>query len=177
MRRNHVAAVMIAAGSVLAGCSSDEVVAPEAPPSAAPATYNPCDGLVPEQVEATLGVDLTMDDGSENFTRCAFNPDLEGGPVLDANYSIFPDGLDAVFDSMSVDPEAVREVAVAGADAARIVVDSDGTQLFLSGFVQNGELIQTLDLVAPEPYDEQKLIRGVRLILGELSAHALDDPP
>ena len=182
------ALVLVTASTLLAGCSGDadqptDPTNPTSPTStaeaeAAPATFNPCDGLVSERVSEQLGAEVTMDDGSATSPRCTFNPAAEGGPVLDANYSLFPDGLDAVFSSMTeLDPDAVQEVDVPGADAARIVTDFDDQQLFLSGFVQNGDLIQTIDLVAPEPYDQQQLTRGVRLILGEFSKHALTDSP
>ena len=76
--------------------------------------------------------------------------------MIDANYMLFPEGLDAVFDAMTdLDPDDVRVVQVAGADAAKIVVDFDDRQLFVSGFVQNGDLIQTVDVVDPQPYDAQ----------------------
>ena len=191
MRRRATVLALSAGGALLAGCTSDadqptdptnavrpNSTAATASPGAAPATFNPCDGLVPERVSEELGAEVTMDDGSATSPRCAFNPAVEGGPVLDANYSLFPDGLDAVFASMTeLDPDAVQKVDVPGADAARIVTDFDDQQLFLSGFVQNGDLIQTIDLVAPEPYDQQQLTRGVRLILGEFSKHALTDSP
>lgn len=184
MRRRTAAVTLVAAGALFTGCSGDstESKAPEAAvtadPEPSPAIFNPCDGLDAEQVSDALGVEVTMDDGSATSPRCAFNPGVEGAPVLDANYSLFPDGLDAVFASMTeLDPEAVRKVDVAGADAARIVTDFDDQQLFLSGFVQNGDLIQTVDLVAPKPYDQQQLTRGVRLILGEFSKHAQTDSP
>ncbi len=175
-------ALLASTGVLLTGCTSDgpDPAAPTdaASAQAAPEIFNPCDGLVAEEVAETLGAEVTMDDGSAASPRCALNPATQGGPVLDANYSIFPDGLDAVFAQMTdLDPGAVREIEVPGADAARIVTDFDESQLFLSGFVQNGDLIQTIDLVAPKPYDQQRLTRGVRLILGEFSAHAQEVGP
>ena len=59
-----------------------------------------------------------------------------------------------------------------GADAAKIVVDFDDRQLFVSGFVQNGDLIQTVDVVDPQPYDSTGVVRGVRSVLAEFSAAA-----
>ena len=71
-----------------------------------------------------------------------------------------------------LDPDDVREVQVAGADAARIVVDFDDRQLFVSGFVQNGDLIQTVDVIDPQPYESSRVVRGVRSLLAEFSAAA-----
>lgn len=178
----NAALVMVITGTLLTGCSGDSTE-PTSPTSTAdtdptPATFNPCDGLSAEQVSEELGVEVTMDDGSAASPRCAFNPGVEGAPVLDANYSLFPGGLDAVFSSLTeLDRKAVQKVNVPGADAARIVTDFDDRQLFLSGFVQNGDLIQTIDLVAPQPYDQQQLTRGVRQILGDLSQYALTESP
>jgi hypothetical protein len=93
--------------------------------------------------------------------------------VVDANYMVFPEGLDSLFESMTdLDPDDVREVQVPGADAARVVVDFDDRQLFVNGSVQNGELIQTVDVVDPAPYDEAQVVRAVRSMLGEFSAAA-----
>ncbi len=164
---------------LLSGCGGDSE-APKAPASPPPAqesspseVFNPCDGLDPARVESLLGTSLIMDDGAAGSPRCAFAPGEEGGPVLDANYSIYPDGLDAAFASMSgLDPDDVREVEVRGADAARIVTDFDDRQLFVSGFVQTGEVITTLDVVDPAPYDEPQTVRAVRGLLADLAAHA-----
>jgi hypothetical protein len=91
---------------------------------------------------------------------------------------LFPEGLDAVFETMTeLDPEDVREVRVPRADAARIVVDFDNRQLFVSGFVQNDDLIQTVDVVDPLPYDEARVVRAVRSILVKFSAAAPSRTP
>ena len=45
-------------------------------------------------------------------------------------------------------------------------------QLYVSGFVQNGDLIQTVDAVDPKPFDRRRVVGAVTWALGELSAHA-----
>lgn len=163
----------LAVGLLLAGCSDPGTPQTQPSPSATEAPWNPCDGLVASQVAATLGVEMTMETGPAAEPVCRLTPADEGGPAVDANYMLFPDGLAAAFESMTgLDPDDVREVAVQGADDARIVVDFTAEELLVSGFVQNGDLIQTVDVVDPQPYDRARNVRAVRLILGELSDHA-----
>ena len=64
-------------------------------------------------------------------------------------------------------PSPLRRCA--GADDTRLVVDSDAQQLYVSGFVQNGDLIQTVDAVDPKPYDRRQVVGAVTWALGELS--------
>ena len=162
----------VAALLLLASCSGDDdPPAPTATPTEA--LWNPCDSLDLRDVSTWFGAGFTEDAGTPDAPVCTFTPDDDGGPVVDANYMLFPEGLDAVFDAMTgLDPDDVREVQVPGADAARLVVDFDDSQLFVSGFVQNGDLIQTVDVVDPKPYDQTKVVRAVRSILAEFSAAA-----
>lgn len=157
---------------LLAGCSDDDPATEPSGPTSTPtvARWNPCDAIDEAQVSDQLGTTFTMETGTATEPVCRLTPDSEGGPAVDANYMLFAEGLEAVFEAMpDLDPDDVREVQVAGADAARIVVDFDETQLFVSGFVENGDLIQTVDVVDPQPYDEQRVVRAVRTILGRLS--------
>jgi hypothetical protein len=104
---------------------------------------------------------------------CSFTPATEGDPVVDANYQIYPAGLAKIFEELgSSETATVRVPRVRGAEDARLVVDADDDQLYVSGFVQNGELIQTVDAVDPAPYDRGRVVRGVIWALGRLSAHA-----
>lgn len=170
-----VAAVAaVAAALVLAGCGGDDD--PASLPTSTPTEplWNPCDALEVAEVGAWFDARFTQDSGTPTAPVCTFSPEVEGGPAVDANYMLFPEGLDAVFETMTLDPEDVREVRVPGADAARVVVDFDDRQLFVSGFVQNGDLIQTVDVVDPRPYDETRVVRAVRSILAEFSAAAPD---
>ncbi len=164
---------VLAALLLLTSCGDDDP--PAAGPTGAPTEglWNPCDALDAASVSEWFAADYTMDAGSLSSPKCTFAPAADGDPAIDANYLLFPEGLDAVFDSMTdLDPDDVRQVRVAGADAARIVVDFDDRQLFVSGFVQNGDLIQTVDVVDPQPYDAAQMVRGVRSVLAEFSAAA-----
>jgi hypothetical protein len=158
--------------TLLSSCSGDdEPPAPSATPTAV--TWNPCDALDLAEVSAWFDGGFTKDAGTPEAPACTFTPAADGGPVIDANYMLFPDGLDAAFDAIrGLDPDDVRPVKVPGADAARVVVDFDDSQLFVSGFVQNGDLIQTVDVVDPLPYDQAAVVRGVRSVLASFSAAA-----
>ncbi len=154
-------------------CSGDHD--PAAQPTATPteALWNPCDALDLDDVAAWFGGEFTEEVGTATAPLCAFTPEVEGGPAVDANYLLVAGGLDAVFESMTdLDPDDVADVAVPGADAAKVVVDFDDSQLFVSGFVQNDDLIQTVDVVDPTPYDKVQVVRAVRSILADFSAAA-----
>jgi hypothetical protein len=167
----------LAALLLLAACSGDDDPAPPSP-SPTEALWNPCDSLDLGEVSTWFDAGFAKDAGTPDAPACTFTPDDEGGPVVDANYMLFPEGLDALFDAMTdLDPDDVREVRVPGADAARVIVDFDDRQLFVNGSVQNDDLIQTVDVVDPAPYDEARVVRAVRSILAEFSAaapHSID---
>ena len=161
----------VAALLLLAACSGDDPPPPA--PTPTEALWNPCDSLELDEVAAWFDAGFAKNAGTPQAPLCTFTPDHEGGPVVDANYMVFAEGLAALFDSMTgLDPDDVREVRVPGAEAARVVVDFDDRQLFVSGSVQNGDLIQTVDVVDPRPYDEARVVRAVRSILAEFSAAA-----
>ncbi len=163
----------VAALLLLTSCGDDDP--PATGPTGSPSVglWNPCDSLDTATVAEWFGSDYTMDSGTLASPKCTFSPAADGDPLIDANYLLFPAGLDEIFESMTdLDPDDVREVQVAGADAARIVVDFDDRQLFVSGFVQNGDLIQTVDVIDPQPYESSRVVRGVRSLLAEFSAAA-----
>lgn len=161
----------------LTGCGDDQDALADRPaPSAEEPGFNPCTALDVAEVSGLLDADLRKDAGSPAAPRCSFTPTAEGGPVLDANYLLFPEGLQAVFDSMGeLDPDDVSTIEVRGADDARLVVDFDDRQLFVTGFVQDGDLIQTVDVVDPLPYDRERVVRAVRRVLAVLSQSAPAD--
>jgi hypothetical protein len=171
-KRASAPLIALAALLLLNSCGDDDP--PAGGPTGTPTEglWNPCDALELSAVSDWFGGDYTKDSGTLSAPRCTFTPATDGDPVIDANYQPFPGGLDAVFESMDIDPDDVREVEVAGADAARIVVDFDDRQLFVSGFVQNGDLIQTVDVIDPQPYETSVVVRGVRSVLAEFSAAA-----
>ena len=158
---------------VLAGCGGDDGVPPPAAPSPTEALWNPCDALDAKGVGRAFGTTATEEDGTETSPSCSFSPGTEGDPVVDANYVLFPEGLDAAWKTMGRSETAqVTSPKVPGADDTRLVVDSDTHQLYVSGFVQNGDLIQTVDVVDPKPFDRDRVVSAVTWALGRLSTHA-----
>ena len=75
---------------------------------------------------------------------------------MDANYVLFPGGLDAAWET---DGPAPRPPTVTDSEGARAPTTpgssstSTTQQLYVTGFVQNGDLIQTVDAVDPTPFD------------------------
>ncbi len=151
---------------LLAGCGGGGSSARPPAPTPTEPLFNPCDALEVDQVSRLLDADLRLNAGTPTSPTCSLTPTEDGGPVVDVNYQLVSLGLDAIFAAMSdLDPDDVQTVRVPGADDARVVVDFDDEQLYVSGFVQNGDLIQTVDVVDPLPYDRARVIRAVRQIL------------
>ncbi len=171
-RRTAVWVLALALPFLAAGCGDDD-----GPPPAAPtpteALWNPCDALDAKGINRWFGTSATEDAGTPTSPSCSFKPKTQGDPVVDANYVLFPEGLDAAWETMGRSETAqVTSPKVRGADDTRLVVDADAEQLYVSGFVQNGDLIQTVDTVDPKPFDRRRVVGAVTWALGELSAHA-----
>ena len=173
MRSGAAVAVLL----LLAGCGNGEEVG-EKPdlPDETPALWNPCDVLDARFVEREFGSVTTEEPGTETLPECRFKPEeASGQAVVTSSYTLFAGTLDEAWDSMGQPDDAeVTEPGIEGADAARIVVDVVKKQLYVTGFVENGDLIQNVNVVDPTPYDEQQIIAGVRATLTVLSLHAVD---
>ncbi|MCD4533267.1 hypothetical protein LRP67_04125 [Nocardioides sp. cx-169] len=171
-RRTAVAALVLAPllGGLLTACSDDEP--PPSPHGEAADPWNPCDGITPAQARKAFGTAFTIDEGAEGEPRCVLTPKEKGGPAMEANYLLFPAGLDAAFEGMGELEGETLEIEVPGADDARLVISPEKDSLLISGFVQNGDLIQTLNLVDPAPFDRAAAVRGMRQALTAFSAHA-----
>lgn len=170
-RRRRLAVVLTGAVLSLAACSDG----PTTPPTIdeePPAVWNPCAGLAEPALQRAFGVGFTKEAGEPTAPRCTFTPTEKGGPALDANYMLFPAGLDAAWDSMGTLAGDVEEVEISGADDARLVVKFSQGSLLVTGFVQNGDLIQIVNLVDPAPHDREVDVAGVRTVLAALSEHA-----
>ncbi|GAA4818024.1 hypothetical protein ACFQ0K_09485 [Nocardioides caeni] len=172
----RAAALLVVPVLALAGCGGDdEVGAKPDLPTETPALWNPCDALGVGFVKKQFGTDATKDAGTEQSPECRFTPkDPEGDePALTSSYLLFSGTLDEAWKTMQVgNGTEVTEPAIAGADDARVVVNATKDQLYVTGFVQNGGLIQQVDVVDPKPYDEQRIVRGVEATLARLSQHA-----
>lgn len=173
MPRTYAGVVVAAGVLLLAGCGDDVAPKPDLP-TETPALWNPCDVLDAGFIEKQFGTVATEDDGEPTVPRCRFVPaERTKQPVIEANYLQFSGGLDEAWETMGQPEDAdVEDPVIAGADAARVVVDVVKRQLYVTGFVQNGDLIQSVNVVAPSPYDEERIVIGVEQVLTKLSAHA-----
>jgi hypothetical protein len=160
---------------LLAACGGEESVErPDFSDEDPPALWNPCDALSVDFVAEHFGADTEKFAGTAAEPDCRFVPVEESDPGLTASYLLFPAGLEASFATMEIAEDAdVRSPAIEGADDARIVVNAGEDHLAVTGFVQNGDLIQNVDVIAPAPYDERRMVAGVQTTLTTLSAHAV----
>ena len=170
MRSAAAVAVLL----LLAGCGGEDVGEKPDLPDETPALWNPCDVLDARLIEKTFGTVAVEDDGEPTLPECRFAPDEESGqPVVTANYSLFTGTLDEAWDKMGQPEDAdVREPRIPEGEAARIVVAVVKKQLYVDGFVQNGDLIQQVAVVAPSPYDKERVVVGVEKVLTRLAARA-----
>ncbi|GAA5155501.1 hypothetical protein GCM10023340_40950 [Nocardioides marinquilinus] len=183
MRRAWLApagAAVLALG--LGGCAGgDEPPLGQPPdlPDAPPALWNPCDGLDVPGVDRLFDTAYTAAVGTPAAPRCTFTPDDEGDPAVDVNYQLFPGTLDDLFDSfgdLAEDAQTeVEPVDVPRADDASIVTDVDDEgDLAITGFVQNGDLVQVVNVTDAKPFDRETVRRGVLALLKDLAAHGAD---
>ncbi|MFT4083790.1 MAG: hypothetical protein QM638_14505 [Nocardioides sp.] len=173
------AAVLACSGALAAcgdGSPEDATATASSSGQASEPAYDPCDSLDVAAVSKTLGQRVTMNRGTKKVSRCALLPVAENGPTFGLNYTWFAGGLDAAWKTMNIKAGTVTKPAVAGADSARLVVqriDKKKRHSYaITGFIQNGELIQDVNLLAPAPYDAAKLRRATLLIMAQLSAGA-----
>lgn len=170
-----VLASLAAAGLLLAGCGGEEVGAKPDLPTETPALWNPCDAMDAAFVEEHFGAAVTEQSGTLTKPECRFTPVSAdaGDPVVTANYILFPGTLEDAWKTMDQPEDAdVRTPPIDGADDARVVVNATEEQLYVTGFVQNGDLVQQVDVVDPAPYAQKRIVRGVEAALTALSAHA-----
>ncbi|MBS44591.1 MAG: hypothetical protein CMH83_15790 [Nocardioides sp.] len=172
-------AVLVAVG--LAGCgggSTDDADLGPMPdlPTTTPALWNPCGGLDLDTMDERFGTSFSEATGTDSSPQCTFTPDEDGDVALDLNYSLYPGGLDDMFDTFgAVHDGAATTVATPSvdlADDARLVVDTTDGTLAVTGFVQTGDLVQVVNAIQPEPFDEAGVRRGVVAVLADLAAYA-----
>ncbi|MBA2954871.1 DUF3558 domain-containing protein [Nocardioides sp. MAH-18] len=176
--RAVLGAALAVALLVLTGCSSDDPEQPSAEQSqAAAVAWSPCDGLTADAVAELVGEPVNEVDGSADQPRCTFTPQRKGGAAYDLSYLWFDGGLDAALTAMGAAGSQLEPIDVPGADAARIVVDARGDDgMLVTGFVQTGGLVQSVNAVQLAPYDEQAVVAATKALLGELAAKAPDSP-
>ncbi|WP_028643868.1 hypothetical protein [Nocardioides sp. URHA0020] len=171
--RAALAAITAAGLLALSACSSSG-----SDPSAAPTTapWSPCDGLTPASVGRLVGAAVTEANGSVASPRCTFAPVTKGGAAYDVSYLWFDGGLDAALDAMGATGAQLKPIDVAGADAARLVVSPSKTGVLVTGFVQTGGLVQSVNAAQLPPYDEQQVVTGTKALLAELARQAPASP-
>lgn len=144
---------------------------PGASPTGKP--FNPCSGLDVAAISKTLGSPLTMATGTASQPRCALLPRRKGDPTFELSYLWFDGGLDAAWQAITDKPAGtVTEPRIKGADATKLIVQRNGSGYVVSAFMQNGDLIESLNGVALPPYDAPAMARATTAILTQLSAAA-----
>jgi hypothetical protein len=165
----------VAALVLLAGCGGEDLGDKPDLPDGTPALWNPCDVLDPAFIERAFGAVAREEDGEPTKPECRFVPDEEGAPAVSVNYLLFSGTLEETFRTMDISADAeTSSPRIDGADDARLVVNAGRKDLGVTGFVANGDLIQNVNIVDPAPYDEQRVLAGVRATLAVLSQHAVD---
>lgn len=159
------------------GSSSDDAtgtptasVSPSASASATPAVQ-PCDAIDTPALAKVLGYGLTKNTGTKSAPTCILTPDVTGGAIFQLNYQPWAKGgLEAAWPSMRKQIQGhASDVRIAGADAAKLVVNPSSKVTYITGFVQNDSLVQMVNAYA-KPKDAATLKAGVLEILSELSA-------
>ncbi len=160
---------------LLAGCGDDDLGEKPEFPDETPALWNPCDVLDAAFIEETFGTVAQEEDGEPTEPDCRFVPEQEGEPAVTVDYLQYSGTLDEAWETMDISPDAESSSpAIEGADDARIVINAYRKDLGVTGFVANGDLIQSVNIVDPAPYDEEKILAGVRATLAVLSEHAVE---
>jgi hypothetical protein len=70
----------------------------------------------------------------------------------------------------------VREVDLRGADHARLVVSTRKEAVLVTGFVQTGDLIETVNAAALAPYDRAAVTAATTNVMDTLVEHAPATP-
>lgn len=168
MRAAALAGALLAS-MLLTACSGDEK--PEVDDVTAVA-WSPCDGVTAAEVSRIAGEPMVAQTGTTEQPRCAFTPETEGGPAFDVNYLSFDGGLDAALDAMGGASSRLRSVPVPGADAARVAVRERESGILVTGFVQTGGLVQSVNAVHLAPYDKDALVTSTTELLAALVREA-----
>jgi hypothetical protein len=167
-------ALGVATTLLLGGCGGDDLGAKPDLPTETPPLWNPCDALDTHLIAKEFGSQTTEEHGTPTEPECRFKPDAKSGDaVVTSSYTLFKGTLAEAWETMQPKKSAdVRNPSIKDADDARVVVDVVKKQLYVTGFVENGDLIQNVNVVDPAPYDEQQVLAGVSAVLTVLSEHA-----
>ncbi|MDN4160928.1 DUF3558 family protein [Nocardioides abyssi] len=179
MRRALLVVPLLLLPGALAGCSGDDPDgstsgdSPHGETSPAVAAWNPCDDVGPEEVGALLGAEVTEEDGEPGAMRCTYLPVEEGGATLDVNYLWFDGSFADAWETIGDDIAGrVHDVDVPTADAARTVVQVTDDAVVVSGFVQTGGLIESVNAIVLDPGERDRVVRATEGLLRLLSERA-----
>ena len=175
MKHVLTAAVVSTLALGLAACGGTST--PSAAGSDAPATQlptvQPCDYVDVAKIGAILGYGITKNTGTASAPSCALTPQITGGAIFQLNYQWwYEGGLADAWKKMSKSIQGtVSTIKVPGADDARLVVNATKKAITVSGFVEDGTLIQVVNGEAL-PKDRARLLAATKEMLAELSAGA-----
>lgn len=160
---------------LLAACGEEVGDPPDFSESEPPARWNPCDAIDASFIKEHFGSDAEEKTGSPSKPECRFVPaEGSGQPAIEANYLLYPAGLEETFAQMDLPDDAtLQSPEIEGADDARLIINEDENHLVVTGFVQNGDLIQSVDVVAPSPHERARVVAGVEAVLTAFSEHAI----
>ncbi|MDN4173296.1 hypothetical protein QWY28_10110 [Nocardioides sp. SOB77] len=151
--------------------AADATATPGSSPTVA--SWNPCDDLDPAEVGRVLGEEVTEEDGEPGAMRCSYLPVADGGATLDVNYLWFDGSFEDAWDSIGTDiAGTVRDVDLPTADAARTVEQVTDDAVLVTGFVQTGGLIESVNALVLDPTQRDRLVRATREVLRLLSERA-----
>ncbi|MBC9732552.1 DUF3558 family protein [Nocardioides marmotae] len=137
------------------------------------ASWNPCDDLTAAEVGRLLGEEVREEVGEPGAMRCTFVPVAEGGATIDVNYLWFDGSFAEAWDSIGADVAGkVRDVDVPTAEAARTVEQVTDDAAVVTGFVQTGGLIESVNAIVLDPAERDRLVRATRGMLRLLSERA-----
>lgn len=180
-------ALLVPALVLVAGCGGSDDAAPSDAASAAASlvptattsptgpAWNPCSGLRAGPVSKALGHDVRVEPGTADDVRCSLLPVEKGDPTFNVTYVWTGASLEETFGAMTLDDGVdILTPDVPGADDARLVVNespADGA-VTLTGFVETGDLVETVNGLALAPYDTEAMEAAMTVVLTQLSASA-----
>ncbi len=175
--QGRILAAVLLAGLTLTGCGDDQdssTTGAADPSDAAAVSWSPCDGVSAAQVSRFAGQRMAEKNGTADQPSCTFIPVAKGGPAFDVSYLWFDGGLDAALSSMGASGAQLESVEVRGADAARIVATPKKSVVLVTGFVQTGGLVQSVNAAQISPYDAKAVAGATTRLLGALARAAPD---
>lgn len=166
------------AAATLTGCGgSSSSAQPSAQTSAQASasglpTVQPCSSLDAAAVSRALGETLRIDTGSASSPVCFLRPADATGAAFEMNYQWFyVHGLEAYFRTAKLPAGKLSDVKIPGADAGKLIVNADKKAYHITGYIQNGALVQSVNGVGATT-DAARILAATKLILTQLSAGA-----